>query len=1003
MSLFAHCLRAIQKPVQAFKGHTGLLPRQDFGGNTDFCISTLPHNASVLVVCFNIVDLFNTTEEKMEMIKRAAYEYPKEYFELIFRKDKSVNMLDVVDIKEIVPKALESSELDKSFIQNILQISPKINQQFILECLKDILRAVDDDTFGYNYKIENLLEIADLFNTREEFEPIISLYLERKKSVQAESIGYWWEMEDVQALAQYYAMDEEKQIQFLKGLLEKDWVRFVHDEVLVDYIASSDTLMQTIYAQDPLSRFSTREILEDALYISDFSHLPRNRKCKPHIVDILNHYLEREEDREAAKLVGLLVNLEEQKYEALEKNLTVEKIDLIDRFNKEYYKKKIATHYDPYKFDVELDVFSSQYAWLIPHIHEGTIQEKIDQIIAFPINQERAGSHLSQKYDIHGLSDESIINCLYIASKNISREEIKECFGDLFTRHGILNGARQELLEKFLWSDNAFAEMQKCQEIFTNPNMPLYKKLFYFTENYFEQFFESYGERFGKDEFAKNITVERYIGQDTEQDFKTLSVEEKRSMHKNGLQGISDEEIAESESFVFKDLTNEYKKKALEYFLKQTIEQSRSDERKQYANDRNRVLKSVNQLAEEGVMLHGTSGDSLFKMLANGNLPGESIGEKAEKDFFPFHTDFIKLDREYITKRKGDFTKCLQENHAYNFAGGSWRTGGSKSDGVILFYNRNKEFDIYEPDKEFDNIPDASNDHWHQHLMLGGMPSTEISGIVVLDSVPQERIAQIKEAIVLNGFYIPLYNKKGDCIFDEFDTDTAEGYESLRDDFNIEQVSVSPIDYAVNIGPQLGSNEGGQYLTHQDGSFSKRYFKFADRETIWNEQIANDLYRALGIAVPDTDVILRDGKIALSSRWLTEAKPSSTLDLSNGFIFDCWLANHDIPLNDNAQEVDGITYRIDNGGSLLRRAQGEDKVSFAKEVSELKSMRHHTAYSSLSPSDIQKQSEHLSAVMTDDVIRKIVDTAQLSKASRDTLTNTLIARREYIHNQHNHF
>ena len=69
MSLFAHCLRAIQKPVQAFKGHTGLLPRQDFGGNTDFCISTLPHNASVLVVCFNIVDFEFIVQEKYKIAK----------------------------------------------------------------------------------------------------------------------------------------------------------------------------------------------------------------------------------------------------------------------------------------------------------------------------------------------------------------------------------------------------------------------------------------------------------------------------------------------------------------------------------------------------------------------------------------------------------------------------------------------------------------------------------------------------------------------------------------------------------------------------------------------------------------------------------------------------------------------------------------------------------------------------------------------------------------------
>ena len=232
-------------------------------------------------------------------------------------------------------------------------------------------------------------------------------------------------------------------------------------------------------------------------------------------------------------------------------------------------------------------------------------------------------------------------------------------------------------------------------------------------------------------------------------------------------------------------------------------------------------------------------------------------------------------------------------------------------------------------------------------------------------------------------FYIPLYNEKGECIFDEFDAENGEkGYESLRDDYNVEQVSVPHLDYAVNIGPQLGSNEGGQYLTHEGNGFSKRYFKFADRETVWNEQITNNLYRALDVSVPETEVVFWDGKLTLISRWLNEAEPSSALDLSNGFIFDCWLANHDIPLNDNAQEVDGVTYRIDNGGSLLLRAQGENKESFTETVGELDTMRKHAVYAKVSPQQMQQQAEHLSTVMADEVIRDIVNQSHLNKSSK---------------------
>ena len=169
-------------------------------------------------------------KKKMETLRRAAYEDPREYFELLFKK--SVETLAIADIKELLPKMLEISELNKSLIQNLLRISPEISQRFVLGCLKDTLQTIDSEMFNYSYKTKKLLEIAELFNTEEEFNTVIELYIEKKMSVPAESNAYWWEMREIEELTEYYKMDEEERIQFFKGLLEKDWKRFILGYIL---------------------------------------------------------------------------------------------------------------------------------------------------------------------------------------------------------------------------------------------------------------------------------------------------------------------------------------------------------------------------------------------------------------------------------------------------------------------------------------------------------------------------------------------------------------------------------------------------------------------------------------------------------------------------------------------------------------------------------------------------------------------------------------------------
>ena len=136
---------------------------------------------------------------------------------------------------------------------------------------------------------------------------------------------------------------------------------------------------------------------------------------------------------------------------------------------------------------------------------------------------------------------------------------------------------------------------------------------------------------------------------------------------------------------------------------------------------------------------------------------------------------------------------------------------------------------------------------------------------------------------------------------------------------------------------QGGSNPGGEYMGI-DGK--KRYVKFypqAQRAEV--EQVANSLYRFLGVDVPETTLFDHNGKTAFASE-IIEGTPLSTVGVVktvadkvlDGYVADALLANWDVAgaTDDNILlGADNKVYRIDAGGSLIFRAQGGPKDQFA--------------------------------------------------------------------------
>jgi hypothetical protein len=119
---------------------------------------------------------------------------------------------------------------------------------------------------------------------------------------------------------------------------------------------------------------------------------------------------------------------------------------------------------------------------------------------------------------------------------------------------------------------------------------------------------------------------------------------------------------------------------------------------------------------------------------------------------------------------------------------------------------------------------------------------------------------------------------------------------------------------------------------------------------VQSEAMANEIYKVCGIPVPAQKLYPEDKALVLEvilGRLLKDCLPQQQLNirlkLGDGFVVDALLANWDV-LGQNQDNIivsnngNGTPFRIDNGGSLTFRAQGEKK-EFGPEVKELKTMR----------------------------------------------------------------
>lgn len=196
---------------------------------------------------------------------------------------------------------------------------------------------------------------------------------------------------------------------------------------------------------------------------------------------------------------------------------------------------------------------------------------------------------------------------------------------------------------------------------------------------------------------------------------------------------------------------------------------------------------------------------------------------------------------------------------------------------------------------------------------------------------------------------------------------------------------------------QMGSQDAFWAKNESNGELF--YVKYAQDTTkeghIESEILASNLYRLAGIDTPEIIPVTTNGKIkGLASKYVTELKSATDKSqLYDGFAADAWLANWDSLVTGNTFIRNGRPFKVDNGGALRYRAQGDLKPNFGDKVDELITLingRNYDStniYSSMSQNDLIKSFEKVCNIQDDAILRTVSD---------KELAQTLINRKNYM-------
>lgn len=219
--------------------------------------------------------------------------------------------------------------------------------------------------------------------------------------------------------------------------------------------------------------------------------------------------------------------------------------------------------------------------------------------------------------------------------------------------------------------------------------------------------------------------------------------------------------------------------------------------------------------------------------------------------------------------------------------------------------------------------------------------------------------------------------------------------------------AVVDADRMVKGKPSPGSNPGFFATDPTDGS-EWLVKKPPSKAHAANELLANELYRALGVDVPELKPALVAGEDGVASRIVKDLRTGQITDpvllakARRDFAADAWLANWDVVglSHDNlAVTPGGRVVRLDTGGALQFRAKGKPKgAAFGDKVGELDSLRSGTNPQASSVFGGMTKQELVDSIkrvtkLSDDTVRNLVSRRIADPQEAAALSATLIARK----------
>lgn len=350
------------------------------------------------------------------------------------------------------------------------------------------------------------------------------------------------------------------------------------------------------------------------------------------------------------------------------------------------------------------------------------------------------------------------------------RKTVPDLF-DLLINGGPLYSNANNVIRDIFENGDAVSRARQITQIFTQRG-PYWERLFFYTQT-----------RLGEE---LRVAISDYPVSNVGRASIHSLIEEHRQQKATGnpepsqlecivanKQILEDINTGREVKVIFSHLHGIYKELLFKDILKRSIETSHSLKQKRSADFRNRNFAGTPMRLEAGNYIHASAIDYLPSILEHGNLPGEALGEASNTDDYPFHVDFSVITTDLLANNQ---TIAEIINHTRSGAENYGSGGALGSAGKIYFiYDRNNT--------NWENGNESFGSGQEHGLLLGAMPATEISAIM-LES-PEDTLEKNKQAIVENGFYIPLYNKEGKLLFSPQDFDLlfseAKPYSTIED------------------------------------------------------------------------------------------------------------------------------------------------------------------------------------------------------------------------------